>query len=70
MSYLSLIFILLYFLVLFLLAVYGVHRYLMVYLYYKYKHRAGRVKPEALGDPPPRSPCSCPSTTNSTWPKG
>ena len=33
MSYLSLIFILLYFLVLFLLAVYGVHRYLMVYLY-------------------------------------
>ena len=53
MSYLSLIFILLYFLVLFLLAVYGIHRYLMVYLYYKYKDRAGRVKPEALGDPPP-----------------
>ena len=53
MSYLSLIFILLYFLVLFLLAVYGVHRYLMVYLYYKYKDRARRVKPEALEDPPP-----------------
>lgn len=53
MSYLSLIFILLYFLVLFLLAVYGIHRYLMVYLYYKYKDRAKRVKPEALGDPAP-----------------
>lgn len=53
MSYLSLIFILLYFLVLFLLAVYGVHRYLMVYLYYKYRDRVRPVKPEALGDPPP-----------------
>lgn len=53
MSYLSLIFILLYFLVLFLLAVYGVHRYLMVYLYYKYKDRARRVKPEPSGNTPP-----------------
>ena len=53
MSYLSLIFILLYFLVLFLLAVYGVHRYLMVYLYYKYKDRDRPVKPEAPVDPPP-----------------
>ena len=53
MSYLSLIFIILYFFVLFLLAVYGVHRYLMVYLYYKYKDRARPVKPEALADPPP-----------------
>ena len=53
MSYLSLIFILLYFLVLLLLAVYGVHRYLMVYLYYKYKDRARPVKPEPLDQTPP-----------------
>ena len=53
MSYLSLIFIFLYFLVLFLLAVYGVHRYLMVYLYYKYKNRARPVKPDPLEDAPP-----------------
>ncbi len=53
MSYLSLIFILLYFLVLLLLAVYGVHRYLMVYLYYKYKDRARPVKPEPLDQAPP-----------------
>ncbi len=53
MSYLSLIFILLYFLVLLLLAVYGVHRYLMVYLYYKYKDRARPVKPEPLDHAPP-----------------
>ena len=53
MSYLSLIFILLYFLVLFLLAVYGVHRYLMVYLYYKYKDRVRPVKPEPPGDAAP-----------------
>ncbi len=53
MSYLSLIFIFLYFLVLFLLAVYGVHRYLMVYLYYKYKKRARPVKPDPLEDAPP-----------------
>ncbi len=53
MSYLSLIFILLYFLVLFLLAVYGVHRYLMVYLYYKYKDRTRPVKPEPPGEAAP-----------------
>ena len=47
MSYLSLTFILLYFFVLVLLAIYGFHRYLMVYLYYKYKRRATQVKPEA-----------------------
>jgi len=47
MSYLSLTFIVLYFIVLILLAVYGLHRYLMVYLYYKYKRRSTHVKPEA-----------------------
>jgi len=53
MSYLSLIFIILYFFVLLLLAVYGAHRYLMVFLYYKYKDRAKTVKPEALDSAPP-----------------
>lgn len=47
MSYLSTGFIILYFVVLALLAVYGMHRYLMVYLYYKYKRRQSQVKPEA-----------------------
>ncbi|MBM3265474.1 MAG: glycosyltransferase family 2 protein [candidate division Zixibacteria bacterium] len=53
MSYLSLAFITLYFLVLLLLAVYGLHRYLMLYLYYKYKHRAGSAKAASLRSPYP-----------------
>jgi cellulose synthase/poly-beta-1,6-N-acetylglucosamine synthase-like glycosyltransferase len=53
MSYLSLTFLILYFLVLVLLAVYGLHRYLMVFLYYKYKRRAGPSKAETLQPPYP-----------------
>jgi cellulose synthase/poly-beta-1,6-N-acetylglucosamine synthase-like glycosyltransferase len=50
MSYLSLTFIILYFLTLTLLAIYGAHRYLMVYLYYKYKRRRNPATAETPAD--------------------
>ena len=45
MSFLSITYLALYFSVLILLAVYGAHRFLMVYIYYKYKRR--RTTPKA-----------------------
>lgn len=53
MSYLSLTFITLYFIVLILLAIYGAHRYLMVYLYYKYKRRNQPPEAQTLQPPYP-----------------
>lgn len=53
MSYLSLTFITLYFIVLILLAIYGAHRYLMVYLYYKYKRRTQPPEAQTLQPPYP-----------------
>lgn len=53
MSYLSLTFITLYFIVLILLAIYGAHRYLMVYLYYKYKRGNEHQKAQTLQPPYP-----------------
>ncbi|MBT5874807.1 MAG: glycosyltransferase [Candidatus Latescibacteria bacterium] len=46
MSFFSITYLALYFTVLLLLAIYGAHRYLMVYLYYKYKDRTGGPKAE------------------------
>ena len=58
-----------YFIVLILLATYGVHRYVLVYLYYK--HRKNKVtEPPALLSNCRASPCSCPSSTSSSWSTG
>ena len=50
MSFLSITYLVLYFSVLILLAVYGAHRFLMVYLYYKYKRRRTAPKAESTLD--------------------
>ena len=52
MSYFSTFYLFLYFAVLILLAIYGAHRYLMVFLYYKYKRQQTHSKVETVTDWP------------------
>ena len=54
-----------YFLVMIVLAFYGMHRYQLVYLYYKHRNRAV-IEPPAISPNCPASRCSCPSTTSNT----
>jgi hypothetical protein len=53
-----------YFAVMIVLAIYGVHRYTMCYLYFKYRKNYN-PNPPATSTSCRASPCSCPSSTSS-----
>ena len=58
-----------YFFVLVILAVYGWHRYYLVYLYMRNRDKEPQPGPPAPADAR-RSPSSCPCTTRCTSPTG
>ena len=58
-----------YFIVLILLAGYGMHRYVLVYLYYKHKKNRTR-NPRRTSKSCRASPCNCQSSTSNTSSNG